>query len=163
MLESIAKHEELVKKFIAKVTKEYEEEVFKRKSVLPNIIENIVEDDTYLFYDLPIQLTILAYVKTNIIDNGEKLLNQFRAKYDTGEAVYFVNHEDLEILMSVDFMFRLHSRVFMAADNINALGFLYDLTIENFSNKLIGILDRVHYDELKGGMSNDTAGNAEVK
>lgn len=163
MLESIAKHEELVKKFIAKVTKEYEEEVSRTKSVLPNTIENTVEDDICLFYDLPIQLTILAYVKTNIIDNGEKLLNQFRAKYDTGEAVYFVNSEDLEILMLEDFIFRLHNRVCMAADSINALGFLYDLTIENFSDKLIGILDRVHYDKLKGDISNDKTGNAEVK
>lgn len=163
MLESIIKHEELVKKFITKVTEEYEKEVSKTKSVLPNTIENIVEDDTRLFYDLPIQLTILAYVKTNIIDNGEKLFNQFRARYNTGEAVYYVNNEDLEILMSEDFILRLYSRVFMAADNINALGFLYDLTIENFSNNLIDILDRVRYDELKGDMSNDTTGNAEVK
>lgn len=163
MLESIVKHEELVKKFIAKVTEEYEKEVSKTKSVLPNTIENIVEDDTCLFYDLPIQLTILAYVKTNIIDNGEKLLNQFRAKYNTGEAVYFVNSEDLEILMLEDFIFRLYSKIYMATDNINALGFLYDLTIENFSNKLIGILDRVRYDELKGGISNDTTGDAEVE
>lgn len=163
MLESIVKHEELVKKFIAKVTEEYEKEVSKTKSVLPNTIENIVEDDTRLFYDLPIQLTILAYTKANIIDNGEKLFNQFRARYNTGEAVYYVNSEDLEILMSEDFILRLYSRVFMAADNINALGFLYNLNVENFSNNLIGILDRVRYDESKGGISNDTTGNAEVK
>jgi len=163
MLESIIKHEELVKKFIAKVTEEYEEEISKTKSVLPNTIENIVEDDTRLFYDLPIQLTILAYVKTNIIDNGEKLFNQFRTRYNTGEAVYYVNNEDLEIFMSEDFILRLYSRVFMAADNINALGFIYNLNVENFSNNLIGILDRVRYDELKGDMSNDTTGNAEVK
>ena len=163
MLESITKHEELVKKFIAKVTEEYEKEVIKTKFILPNTIEHIVENNTCLFYDLPTHLTILAYVKTNIIDNGEKLLNQFRAKYNTSEAVYFVNSEDLEILMSEDFILRLYSRVCMTADNINALGFLYDLTIGNFSNKLISILDRVHYDELKGGISNDTTGTTEVK
>lgn len=65
--------------------------------------------------------------------------------------------------MFVDFIFRLYSRVFMAADNINALGFIYNLNVENFSNKLISILDRVHYDELKGDISNDTTGNVEVK
>ena len=156
MLENIKEHEELVKKFIEKVKIDYEKhlDIF-IGSISSATTEELEADKEYINYDIPITSTILSWIKTNIIDYGEVLLNAINHDYsETNEAIYYINKEDIEILMESDFITKVEGKILMVRDNINALSELFGITVRNFSNYFISILDRTYYDNHKEDVEN---------
>ena len=157
MLENIKEHEELVKKFIEKVKIDYEKhlDIF-IGSISSATTEELEADKEYVNYDIPITSTILSWIKTNIIDYGEILFNTINHNYsETNEAIYYINKEDIEILMESDFITNIEGKILMVGDNINALSELFSITVRNFSNYFISILDRTHYDNHKEDFENE--------
>ena len=147
MFENIQEHEELVKKFIEGVKKDYNkhiEQFITSLSIMTK--EDLEEDIHYILDDIPLTSTVLSWVKTNIIDYGEIMLNKCQYKdTDKNEAIYYVNKEDLEILMKSNFIRTVEINIIMHYININTLGDLFNITIENFSNYFIDLMDRTNY------------------
>ena len=156
MLENIKEHEELVKKFIEKVKIDYEKhlDIF-IVSISSATTEELEADKEYINYDIPITSTILSWIKTNIIDYGEILFNTINHNYsETNEAIYYINKEDIEILMESDFINTVEGKILMVSDNINALSELFSITVRNFSNYFISILDQTYYNNHKEDVEN---------
>lgn len=142
----------LKKKFIEGVKKDYNnhlEQFITSLSIMTK--EDLEEDIQYILDDIPLTSTVLSWVKTNIIDYGEILLNKYRCKdTDKNEAIYYVNKEDLAILMESNFIRTVEINIIMHYININTLGELFNLTIENFSNYFIDLIDRTNYATKRG-------------
>ena len=144
--DSCKEHENLVAKFIDKVQSDYNERLSFFKDAIGNTeVEDFRYDTDSMVYDIAVEASVLSWVKANLLETDGKALNQYIMKDLEGMAIYYVNCEDLEILMSINLIDRIISLVSYDTNDAPTLPLLFRITIENFSSILISDIYRTTY------------------
>lgn len=143
MWDSCKEHENLVAKLIDKVQSDYNERLSFFKDAIGNTeVEDFRYDTDSMVYDIAVEASVLSWVKANLLETDGKALNQYIMKDSKGMAIYYVNCEDLEILMSINLIDRIISLVSYDTNDAPTLPLLFRITIENFSSILINDIYR---------------------
>lgn len=138
-MENIKEHDILVDKFLEKVKQDYQKHY-------NQFIQNMTlmeQDEDFVLYDIPVNSTVLSWVKTNIIDNNAQMFRRVQYKNnDNNTAIHYVHSDDIKIFMKDDFITRLLTHITVKDNNINSLAWLFTLEETNISNRLISIFER---------------------
>lgn len=144
-MENIKEHDILVDKFLEKVKQDYQKHY-------NQFIQNMTlmeQDEDFVLYDIPVNSTVLSWVKTNIIDNNAQMFRRVQYKNnDNNTAIHYVHSDDIKIFMKDDFITRLLTHITVKDNDINSLTWLFSMDHTNISNRLISILERVYIEDL---------------
>ena len=149
-MENIKEHDILVDKFLEKVKQDYQKHFNKFILNICLMKKYELEQDTeFVSYDIPVNSTVLSWVKTNIIDNNAQMFRRVQYKNnDNNTAIHYVHSDDIKIFMKDDFITRLLTHITVEDNNINSLAWLFSMDHTNISNRLISILERVYIEDL---------------
>ncbi len=149
-MENIKEHDILVDKFLEKVKQDYQKH-FNQFILNISLMEQyeLEQDTEFVLYDIPVNSTVLSWVKTNIIDNNAQMFRRVQYKNnDNNTAIHYVHSDDIKIFMKDDFITRLLTHITVKDNNINSLAWLFSMDHTNISNRLISILERVYIEDL---------------
>ncbi len=148
-MENIKEHDILVDKFLEKVKQDYQKH-FNQFILNISLMEQyeLEQDTEFVLYDIPVNSTVLSWVKTNIIDNNAQMFRRVQYKNnDNNTAIHYVHSDDIKIFMKDDFITRLLTHITVKDNNINSLAWLFSMDHTNISNRLISILERVYIED----------------
>lgn len=149
-MENIKEHDILVDKFLEKVKQDYQKH-FNQFILNISLMEQyeLEQDTEFVLYDIPVNSTVLSWVKTNIIDNNAQMFRRVQYKNnDNNTAIHYVHSDDIKIFMKDDFITRLLTHITVKDNDINSLAWLFSTDQTNISNRLISILERVYIEDL---------------
>lgn len=149
-MENIKEHDILVDKFLEKVKQDYQKH-FNQFILNISLMEQyeLEQDTEFVLYDIPVNSTVLSWVKTNIIDNNAQMFRRVQYKNnDNNTAIHYVHSDDIKIFMKDDFITRLLTHITVKDNDINSLAWLFSMDHTNISNRLISILERVYIEDL---------------
>lgn len=143
MWEDMKEHEQLVEQLVAHVQADYEKHRARFFDFMTDVEGFDSEDnpDEKLSI-IGVYSVVLCWTKRAIIDRGGIIFNSWIRRTEE-QAIYYSRKEDIEILMSDDFIIRLLTYV----NTFDGTGKLYYLSAKDICNSLITILERVKHDD----------------
>ncbi len=143
MWEDIQEHEQLVQQLVAHVQADYEKHRARFFDCMADAEGFGSEDDPDgRLHIIGVCSVVLCWTKRVIIDRGGSIFNSWIRRTEE-QAIYYSRREDIEILMSEDFIIRLLTYV----NTFDGTGKLYYLSEKDICHRLITILERVKHSE----------------